>query len=100
MKKILLIIMLTLTLTLATFSQNYTDSVSCRQTISMYKKIESKLQSNITAQSNTLKTKNLEIGLLNETIIKNNKRIKKQKIYKWLSILGNVGLVWYIIKTN
>jgi len=98
MKKILLIIMLTLTLT--TVSQNYTDSVSCRQTISMYKKIESKLQSSITAQSNTLKTKNLEIGLLNETIIKNNKRIKKQKIYKWLSILGNVGLVWYIIKTN
>ena len=98
MKKILLIIMLTLTLT--TFSQNYTDSVSCRQTISMYKKIESKLQSSITAQGNTLKTKNLEIGLLNETIIKNNKRIKKQKIYKWLSILGNVGLVWYIIKTN
>ena len=98
MKKILLIIMLTLTLT--TFSQNYNDSIACRQTISMYKKIESKLQSGITAQSNTLKTKNLEIGLLNETIIKNNKQIKKQKIYKWLSILGNVGLVWYIIKTN
>jgi len=98
MKKLLLIIMLILTLT--TFSQNYTDSVSCRQTISMYKRIESKLQSSITAQGNTLKTKNLEIGLLNETIIKNNKRIKKQKIYKWLSILGNVGLVWYIIKTN
>jgi len=89
-----------LILSLDLLSQNYDDSVSCRQTISMYKKIESKLQSNITAQSNTLKTKNLEIGLLNETIIKNNKRIKKQKIYKWLSILGNVGLVWYIIKTN
>ena len=60
-------------LTLTTFSQNYTDSTSCRQTISMYKKIESKLQSNVTAQNNLLKSKNSEISALNETIIKNNK---------------------------
>ena len=98
MKKILLFIGLTLTLT--AFSQNYNDSIACRQTISMYKKIESKLQSSITAQSNTLKSKTLEISLLNETIIKNNKQIKKQKIYKWISIIGNVGLAYYIIKTN
>ena len=98
MKTILLFIGLTLTLT--AFSQNYNDSIACRQTISMYKKIESKLQSSITAQSNTLKSKTLEISLLNETIIKNNKQIKKQKIYKWISIIGNVGLAYYIIKTN
>ena len=87
-----------LTLTLTTFSQNYSDSVSCRQTISMYKKIESKLQSNITIQANALKSKNLEISLLNETIVKNNKDIKKQKIYKWISIVGSIGLGYYIIK--
>ena len=98
MKTILLFIGLTLTLT--AFSQNYNDSIACRQTISMYKKIESKLQSSITAQGNTLKSKTLEISLLNETIIKNNKQIKKQKIYKWISIIGNVGLAYYIIKTN
>ena len=98
MKKLLLFIALTSTLT--TFSQNYNDSAGCRQTITMYRKIESKLQSSITAQSNTLKSKNSEISLLNETIIKNNKNIKKQKIYKWLSIVGNVGLACYIIKTK
>lgn len=98
MKKLLLFIALTSTLT--TFSQNYNDSAGCRQTIAMYRKIESKLQSSITAQSNTLKSKNSEISLLNETIIKNNKNIKKQKIYKWLSIICNVGLACYIIKTN
>ena len=98
MKTILLFIGLTLTLT--AFSQNYNDSIACRQTINMYKKIESKLQSSITAQSNTLKSKTLEISLLNETIIKNNKQIKKQKIYKWISIISNVGLACYIIKTK
>ena len=98
MKKLLLFIALISTLT--TFSQNYNDSSGCRQTITMYRKIESKLQSSITAQSNTLKSKNSEISLLNETIIKNNKNIKKQKIYKWLSIVGNVGLACYIIKTK
>jgi len=98
MKNLLLCISLMLTLT--TFSQNYTDSTSCRQTISMYKKIESKLQSNVTAQNNLLKSKNSEISALNETIIKNNKKIKKQRIYKWMSIIGNVGLACYIIKTK
>ena len=96
MKKILLFI--ALTSTLITFSQNYTDSVACRQTISMYRKIEIKLQSNITSQANTLKSKNSEISLLNETIIKNNKEIKKQKIYKWISIVGTISLGCYILK--
>ena len=44
MKKILLLSALILSLDL--LSQNYTDSVACRQTINMYKKIETKLQSN------------------------------------------------------
>lgn len=98
MKKILLFIALISTLT--TFSQNYNDSASCRQTISMYRKIESRLQSNVTAQNNLLKSKNSEISVLNESIIKNNKQIKKQRIYKWMSIIGNVGLACYIIKTK
>ena len=98
MKKILLFIALISTLT--TFSQNYNDSASCRQTISMYRKIESKLQSNVTAQNNLLKSKNSEISVLNESIIKNNKQIKKQTIYKLMSIIGNVGLAFYIIKTK
>ena len=96
MKKILLLSALILSLDL--FSQNYTDSVACRQTINMYKKIESKLQSTIISQANTLKSKNSEISLLNETIIKNNKDIKKQKIYKWISIVGTISLGCYIIK--
>ena len=57
--------------TLTTFSQNYNDS-----------------------------SKNSEISVLNESIIKNNKQIKKQRIYKWMSIIGNVGLACYIIKTK
>jgi hypothetical protein len=96
MKKILLFI--ALTSTLITFSQNYDDSVACRQTISMYRKIESKLQSNITSQVNTLKLKNSEISLLNETIIKSNKDIKRQKIYKWISIVSAALMGIYIIK--
>jgi len=56
MKKILLLSALILSLDL--LSQNYTDSVACRQTISMYKKIETKLQSTIISQANTLKSKN------------------------------------------
>ena len=96
MKKILLFI--ALTSTLITFSQNYDDSVACRQTISMYRKIEIKLQSNITAQGNTLKLKNSEISLLNETIIKSNKDIRRQKIYKWISIVGTISLGCYILK--
>ena len=98
MKKILLLSALILSLDL--LSQNYTDSVACRQTISMYKKIETKLQSTIISQANTLKSKNSEISVLNESIIKNNKQIKKQRIYKWMSIIGNVGLACYIIKTK
>ena len=70
MKKILLLSALILSLDL--LSQNYTDSVACRQTISMYKKIETKLQSTIISQANTLKSKNSEISLLNENITKNN----------------------------
>jgi hypothetical protein len=96
MKKILLLSSLILSLDL--LSQNYDDSVSCRQTISMYRKIESKLQSNITSQVNTLKLKNSEISLLNETIIKSNKDIKRQKIYKWISIVSAASMGIYIIK--
>ena len=98
MKKILLFIALILSLDL--LSQNYTDSVSCRQTISMYRKIEIKLQSNITSQANTLKSKNSEISLLNETIIKSNKDIRRQKIYKWISIVSAASMGIYIIKNS
>ena len=96
MKKLLLFI--ALISTISSFSQNYNDSAGCRQTISMYRKMESKLQSNVTAQNNLLKSKNSEISLLNETIIKNNKDIKKQKIYKWISIVGTISLGCYILK--
>jgi hypothetical protein len=64
----------------------------------MYRKIEIKLQSNITSQANTLKSKNSEISLLNETIIKSNKDIRRQKIYKWISIVSAASMGIYIIK--
>jgi CxxC motif-containing protein len=97
MKKLLLLISLTLSLTI--FSQNkLVDSVDCARTINMYKKLEIKLQNNINSQNSILKLQTGEINLLNEHLVKTKKQVKKQKIYKWTSIVSSILLGCYIIK--
>ena len=97
MKNILLYT--TLLLSLTTLSQNkHTDSVDCVRTINMYKKLEVKLQNNINFQNTNLKAKLIEIDLLNESLVKTKKQLKRQKIYKWIFVINSIGLRYYIIK--
>jgi hypothetical protein len=97
MKNILLYTMLLLSLT--TLSQTkHMDSVDYVRTINMYKKLEVKLQNNINFQNTNLKTKLIEIDLLNESLVKTKKQLKRQKIYKWIFVINSIGLGYYIIK--
>ena len=97
MKNILLYTILLLSLTISSQTKHI-DSVDCVRTINMYKKLEVKLQNNINSQNTNLKAKLTEIDLLNESLIKTKKQLKRQKIYKWIFIINSIGLSYYIVK--
>lgn len=65
-------------------------------TITMYKKIETKLQTAISNQVTLLKLKQGEIDLLNESVKSKDKEVKRQKLYKYTSILGGALLSGYL----
>lgn len=44
------------------------------------------------------KLKITEIDLLNESLVKTKKQLKRQKIYKWIFVINSIGLGYYIIK--
>lgn len=97
MKNILLYAILLLSLTISSQTKHI-DSVDCVRTINMYKKLEVKLQNNINSQNTNLKAKLTEIDLLNESLVKTKKQLKRQKIYKWVFIINSIGLSYYIVK--
>ena len=96
MKNILIFAMLLLSLTTSSQTKHM-DSVDCVRTINMYKKLEVKLQNNINFQNTNLKAKLIEIDLLNESLVKTKKQLKRQKIYMWTSITGNFVLGYFVI---
>ena len=64
--------------------------------ISMYKKIEGKLQNTISNQITLLKLKQSEIDVLQETVNVRDKQIKRQKFYKYVSIISGAVLSGYL----
>lgn len=65
-------------------------------TISMYKKIENKLQTTISNQVTLLKLKQGELDLTQETINTKDKQLKRQKFYKYVSIISGAVLSGYL----
>jgi len=64
--------------------------------ISMYKKIESKLQTTMSNQITLLKLKQSEIDVLQETVNVRDKQLKRQKLYKYVSIISGAVLSGYL----
>ena len=67
--------------------------------VSTLQKIKTLLYGDETWYQNTnLKAKLIEIDLLNESLVKTKKQLKRQKIYKWIFVINSIGLGYYIIK--
>jgi len=64
--------------------------------ISMYKKIEDKLQTTISNQTTLIRIKQNEIHLLTESLNFRDKQLKKQKFYKYVSIISGAVLSGYL----
>jgi len=64
--------------------------------INMYKKMETKLQTTISNQVTLLKLKQGELDLVQSNLDLANKDIKKQKFYKYVSIISGAILSGYL----
>jgi hypothetical protein len=64
--------------------------------INMYKKMEIKLQTTISNQVTLIKLKQGEIDVLQETVNVRDKQLKRQKFYKYVSIISGAVLSGYL----
>jgi hypothetical protein len=64
--------------------------------INMYKKMEIKLQTTISNQVTLIKLKQGELDLLQETLNVRDKQLKRQKFYKYVSIISGAVITGYL----
>ena len=64
--------------------------------INMYKKMEIKLQTTISNQVTLIKLKQGELDLLQETLNVRDKQLKRQKFYKYVSIISGAVITNYL----
>jgi hypothetical protein len=65
-------------------------------TIKMYEKMEARLQAVVSNQKTILGNKEIELNEVNLMLIKTNKDLKKQKVYKLVAIVVGGSLSGYL----